>query len=216
MTKTPAPMKDSKLIVAEAYDQIAERYLKWRGQQPREGELARWLGLLSDEVQPGARVLDIGCGAGTPLTEALSKTFNVTGVDISARQIELAGGNVPNARFILGDVTTLDFDPASFDAAVASYSLIHVPRAEHAGLFRSIARWLRPEGILLANFGVGNKEVDYTEDWLGAPQFWSSFDADRERAALKAAGFALVFENIETMIEDGLPHRFLLVLARKN
>src|SRR5262245_2941568 len=132
MTKTPAQIKDPKLIVAEAYDNIAERYLEWRAQQPREGELAQWLGLLSDEVQPGARVLDIGCGAGIPLTEALSKTFNVTGVDISARQIELAGENVPNARFIHGDVTRLDLAPASFDAAVASYSLIHVPRAEHA------------------------------------------------------------------------------------
>ena len=46
------PINDPKLIVAEAYDQIAERYLKWRGQQPREGELGRWLGLLSGEVQP--------------------------------------------------------------------------------------------------------------------------------------------------------------------
>ncbi len=208
-------MKDPKLIVSEAYDLIAERYLEWRARQPRQEELARWLGHLGDHVRHGAQVLDIGCGAGIPLTLALSRTFDVTGVDISARQIELARGNVPAANFIQGDVTTLDFAPASFDAAVASYSLFHIPRAEHAGLFRSIARWLRPDGILLANFGVGNQEVDYDEDWLGAPQFWSSFDADGERASLTAAGFRLVLDSIETTIEDGIPHRFLVVLARK-
>ena len=208
-------MKDPKLIVSDAYDQIAERYLEWRARQPRQEEFARWLGLLRDYVRHGAQVLDIGCGAEIPLTLALSKTFDVTGVDISARQIELAGRNVPAARFIQGDMTTLDFAPASFDAAVASYSLFHVPRAEHVGLFRSIARWLRPDVVLLANFGVGNREVDYDEDWLGVPQFWSSFDADGERAALGAAGFALVFDSIETIIEDGCPHPFLLVLARK-
>ena len=112
-------MKDPKHIVSDAYDQIAERYLEWRARQPRQEELTRWLGLLHDHVQSGARILDIGCGAGIPLTLALSKTFDVTGVDISARQIELARGNVPAARFIHGDVSALDFAPASFDAAVA-------------------------------------------------------------------------------------------------
>lgn len=207
-------MKDPKTIVSDAYDRIGERYLEWRARQPRQDESARWLGLLQERVPPGARVLDIGCGAGVPLTAALSTTFDVTGVDISARQIELARGHVPAARFIQGDVTTLGFAPASFDAIVASYSLIHIPRAEHAGLFSAMTRWLRRGGVLLANFGIGNQEVDYDEDWLGAPLFWSSFDAEGERAVLRAAGFALELDCIETLLEDGLPHSFLLVLAR--
>ena len=207
-------MMDPKRIVSDGYDQIAERYLEWRARQPRQGEFARWFNLLNDHVRPGARMLDIGCGAGIPLTLALSKTFDVTGVDISARQIALARRNVPGTRFIHGDVTTLDFAPASFDAVVASYSLFHIPRSEHVGLFRSIARWLCRDGILLANFGVGNREVDYDEDWLGAPQFWSSFDADAERAALRSAEFAIVVDSMETTIEDGRPHPFLLLLAR--
>ena len=206
-------MKDPKVIVSDAYDQIAERYLEWRARQPRQDELMRWLNLLQDYLQPGARVLDIGCGAGIPLTSALSETFDVTGIDISARQIELARRNVSTALFIHDDVTTLDFAPASFDAVVASYSLFHIPRTEHHMLFRSIARWLRRGGVLLANFGIGNREVDYDENWLGAPLFWSSFDADGERRALRSAGFELALDSIETIVEDGSPHRFLLVAA---
>jgi hypothetical protein len=34
-------------------------------------------------------------------------------------------------------------------------------------------------------------------------------------SSLGAAGFGLVFDGIETIIEDGRPHPFLLVLARK-
>jgi 2-polyprenyl-3-methyl-5-hydroxy-6-metoxy-1,4-benzoquinol methylase len=45
----------------------------------------RWLSLLNNHVRPGVRILDMGCGAGIPLTLALSNTFDVTGVDISAR-----------------------------------------------------------------------------------------------------------------------------------
>src|SRR5262245_54130303 len=103
-TSKVRPMNDPKRIVADAYDRIAERYLEWRGRQPRQDELKRWLELVENNVRPGARVLDIGCGAGIPLTRALSEAFDVTGIDISTRQIELARANVPAARFILGDV----------------------------------------------------------------------------------------------------------------
>jgi ubiquinone/menaquinone biosynthesis C-methylase UbiE len=208
-------MKDPKHIVAEAYDQIAERYLEWRALQPRDVELRQWLKLLHDRVPRGASVLDIGCGAGIPLTRELSESFDVTGVDIAARQIELARRNVPTARFVHGDVTALGFAAESFHAVVASYSLFHVPRAEHQEVFRLIAGWLRPGGIMLANFGIGNHEVDYSEDWLGAPLFWSSFDADGEITAIASAGLEPQLTAIETIVEDGRLHPFLLVLAKK-
>jgi hypothetical protein len=80
--------------------------------------------------------------------------------------------------------------------------------------FHKIAGWLKPAGLLLANFGIGNWEIDYEEDWLGVPMFWSSFDADGERAALASAGFELLIDRIETEIEDDRPHRWLVVLAR--
>src|ERR1051325_572593 len=206
-------MNDQKQIVRDAYDRIAERYLEWRNRQPREEELTRWVKMAHDYVKPGGNILDLGCGAGIPLTRVLSETFDVTGVDISLRQVELARSNVPKGCFIHADVATLDLPPASFDAAVASYSLFHIPRDEHIPLFRLIARWLRPGGVLLANFGIGNREVDYNENWLGVPLFWSSFNAEGQRAALRAGGFELVFESIDATIEDGRPHPFLVVVA---
>ena len=83
-------MSDFKRIVAEAYDTIAERYLEWRARQPRQEELVHWLDILHSHIPPAARVLDIGCGAGGPLTRTLSETYDVTCVDISGRQLELA------------------------------------------------------------------------------------------------------------------------------
>jgi 2-polyprenyl-3-methyl-5-hydroxy-6-metoxy-1,4-benzoquinol methylase len=49
-------------------------------------------------------VLDLGCGAGVPVArEMIARGFKVTGVDISAQQIEQARRNVPEAQFIEGD-----------------------------------------------------------------------------------------------------------------
>ena len=107
MERTP---QELKRLIAQSYDRIAERYLKWRAEQHREGA-SPWNALLRGRLQQRSAILDVGCGAGIPLTRMLAETFDVTGVDISARQIELARRNVPNARFIAADICSLDFPP---------------------------------------------------------------------------------------------------------
>jgi hypothetical protein len=97
---------------------------------------------------------------------------------------------------------------------VGSYSFIHVPRSEHEAVLRKIARWLKPRGLLLANFGIRNREVDYDENWRGVPMFWSSFDLEGAYAALASGGFELLIDRVETEIEDDRPHRWLMVLAQ--
>jgi hypothetical protein len=69
-------------------------------------------------------------------------------------------------------------------------------------------------GTELANFGIGNREVDYDEDWLGVPMFWSSFDLEGAHAALASGGFELLIDRVETEIEDDRPHRSITVLAQ--
>jgi ubiquinone/menaquinone biosynthesis C-methylase UbiE len=140
-------------IVAAGYDQISYRYMRWAAQiegDPRD----RMLEAFIHRLRPGARVLDLGCGAGIPSTKALATEFDVVGVDASKAQIALARANVPTAEFILGDIATIDFADASFDGVTALYSISHIPREEHPWLFARIARWLVPGGIFLATLGV--------------------------------------------------------------
>src|SRR5262245_30575553 len=144
-----------KRIVADGYDEIAQRYLAWSALRPSP-ERMRSLGQLLDLLPGGAEVLELGCGAGVPVTHALAERGRVTGVDISAEQIALAERYVPDATFIHADMTTLDFAPGSFDAVVAFYTLTHVPRAEHSGLLERIATWLRPGGLLFATLGASD------------------------------------------------------------
>lgn len=69
---------DVKRLIAESYDRVAERYLEWRAKQRPEGA-APWMAILREHLQPGTKVLDLGCGAGVPLTQALAEAFEVTG-----------------------------------------------------------------------------------------------------------------------------------------
>ena len=129
--------------------------------------------------------------------------------------MELARENVPGAGVFQADMARLDLPPASFDAVAAFYSIIHVPREEHAELFRRIAARLRPGGVLLAALGTRDVSADYQEDWLGAPMYWSSHEPQTALRAIEEAGLAVERAEIETADEDGRPISFLWVLARR-
>src|SRR4029079_6916106 len=157
---------DPKQVVAAGYDRIAEQYLAWSGLRPSPARL-RALALADERIPRGAEVLELGCGAGLPMTAAIARDRRLTGVDISASQIALARRNVPGAAFIEADLTSLEIAPASVDALVAFYVLTHVPRDEHAALLGRIRSWLRPGGVLIGSFGVEDDPGGVGHDWLG-------------------------------------------------
>jgi cyclopropane fatty-acyl-phospholipid synthase-like methyltransferase len=204
---------DSKALVARGYDQIALRYAAWRV----EGNPAmRFVRELDARLRDGADVLELGCGRGVPVGRELAKRHRLTGVDISAAQIELARHHVPEASFIHADYTNLEIAPGSFDAVVAILTLTHVPREEHADLLTRVGGWLRDDGLLLCSLGVGDTPDSVEEDWLGAPMFFSHYDADTNRRLLRDAGFELLIDEIVPMHEEGHGEaRFLWVLARR-
>ena len=74
--------------------------------------------------------------------------LQVIGVDFSAVQLRRARRLVPAARLIQADMTALQLRPASADAVVSLYALIHVPLADRAGAV-SADPGLAPAGRLL-------------------------------------------------------------------
>ena len=166
---------DPRRIVADGYDAIVDRYLDWIDGIEGDPRMA-WLEAFAERTPPDGRVLELGCGAGVPLTASLARRFETTGVDISARQIARARELVPGARFLVGDMTSLTLDQ-TFDGVAAFTSIPHVPRELHAAVFERIVGWLRPGGWFVAALG-GYDDPSWTGEWLGVPMFFSSFDPD--------------------------------------
>lgn len=207
-------MRDPKEIVERGYDRIAERYLEWSDLRPSTVRL--WfLDQAISRITDGAEVLDLGCGAGIPMSRALASSRRVTGVDISARQIELARANVPGATFIHDDFTRMEWPSRSVDAVTAFYAFVHVPQAEQPRVVGRIADWLRPGGILLAQFGTGDIPDEVEEGWLGVPMFFAGFTAEANEDMLVRAGFRLELSEVREEEEDpGEFVRFHHVAAR--
>src|SRR6266545_6130534 len=143
-----AVVRNPKEIVARGYDAIALRYAEWAGAVVSPA--LDWLRELDSRLPDGADVVELGCGRGVPGTRELARRHRVTGVDISAVQIELARHHVPEASFVRADATELEIAPASFDAVAALYLFGHVPAAEQPDLIARIGSWLRPGGLFLS------------------------------------------------------------------
>ncbi len=213
MTAAPRAAPRPQDIVAAGYDEVAERYLAWSPGRP-SGARLRILELADAMIPRGTDVLELGCGAGVPMTARLAEGRRVTGVDGSATQLALARRNVPSATFLQADITTLARPLASVDAVTAFYVLTHVPREELAPLLSRIRGWLRPGGIFIASFGVEDDAGTIEPDWLGVPMYFSHFSARVNRRLVRAAGFTIEWSEVLREPEDRFDARFLWILAR--
>jgi cyclopropane fatty-acyl-phospholipid synthase-like methyltransferase len=202
----------SQDLVAAGYDRIADHYAEWPGGADiRERYLARLTGL----VPPGGRVLDLGCGNGIPVARELSALAHVVGIDVSPRQIELARRNVPAGHFIAADMMDVELAAGEYDAVCAFFSVTHVPRRLHSELFARVRAWLGDGGWFLASLGAGDEPDSVEPNWLGAPMFFSHFDAATNCDLIRAAGLQVVESAIVAHEEAGRTATFLWVIARK-
>jgi len=199
-------------IVADGYDAMGETFAAWREEivgDPRR----EWEDELVSRLADGARVLELGCGAGTPETRRLAQRFAVTGVDISPQQVKRARAAIPQAEFVCADFTDLELPAGSYDAVAAFYVFNHVPRDLLGPLLGRIHGWLVPGGRLLTAFGVSDLE-GWTGEWLGAETFFSSFPPEINSRLVREAGFAIERDAVVAFDEPEGPARFQWVLAQ--
>jgi ubiquinone/menaquinone biosynthesis C-methylase UbiE len=105
-------------------------------------------------IQPGQRVLDIGCGVGTTAI-AIAQRFGaeVTAADISPLMRARAASNVRTARLEArvrteeADIIALPYSDGAFDRVIAEAVTMFVPRAQAT---RELVRVCRPGGRVLA------------------------------------------------------------------
>jgi SAM-dependent methyltransferase len=138
--------------VEAAWNAIAKR---WAALQGEHGDANQRLIInpalfaLAGEVRE-LRVLDAACGSGHVAREFARRGAQVTGLDLSARMIQIAADS-PGPRGIeyrVGDISRIDgIADGSFDMVVCSMALMNVANLE--GAIGEFARVLRPGGRLV-------------------------------------------------------------------
>jgi SAM-dependent methyltransferase len=119
-------------------------------------EAAAFVGALLGRLQPepGATMLDLGCGAGRPARELAARGFRVTGIDLAASSIREARRHAaPNLRFARGDMRR-PFGRARYDFVFNFFTSFGYfdDDAEHERAIGNMAAALRPGGALVIDY----------------------------------------------------------------
>jgi ubiquinone/menaquinone biosynthesis C-methylase UbiE len=187
-----AARAERRRMQASAFDHLGERYDE--AFPHKEGQLAAGSWLI-DRLRPGARVLDAGCGTGLPTARQLTDAgAKVTGIDISPVMLNLARQNVPEAVFAEMDTMNVTPEIGQFDAVVAFFSLLMLPRSEIPAAMARFRRVLVPQGWL----ALGMVEADIDDmpvPFLGAPLRVTGYTRSDLRDVVTAAGFTVLEEN---------------------
>ncbi|KAL4439900.1 hypothetical protein ABPG75_002901 [Micractinium tetrahymenae] len=188
--------------IAQSFDARAPSYEEGNTYHPAHANRVVQLAAL----QPGERVLDVGCGTGLvalPAAKAVGPGGKVTGVDLSDGMIHQAAlraqeQGVTNVRFLAADIEGCDFTDGRFDAILCSNALPFL--TEIPAALAMLRRWLRPGGRLVFNVpkGFASRAFTVFADVLARRGLQlddpSALFAkeDSVRSMLAAAGFASV------------------------
>jgi ubiquinone/menaquinone biosynthesis C-methylase UbiE len=129
------------------------------------------------KVEPGERVLDLGCGAGFDLLVAarlVGTDGQVAGVDLTPEMVELARDNLRQAGLTHVTVSqvqgeSLPFPNNAFTVAISNGVINLAP--DKPGLFREIFRVLQPGGRL--QFADVMRQGELPSHLLGSREAWS-------------------------------------------
>ncbi len=135
-------------------------------------------------LEPGCRILEVGCGGGAFLARLEQEGYEATGVDLLDEAVESARKLVQGSEVLSGDASDLPFEDGCFDRLVSHHLVEHLPDLP-AALYEW-GRVLRPGGIMAIctpNRLYPNPRI------FDDPGHLHIYDPDELRRAVSAAGF---------------------------
>ena len=166
-----------------------QRQGRWNSKWSRDGFEPEWaLDDVPDSIEtavgegliePGAAVLDIGCGAGTTAQWLARRGFEVLGVDFSQAAIQRARkahADVAGLSFDVVDVTQIGGLEGQFDLLLDRGCLHGIPKGKAQKAYaQNVTHWTKPGALFLLMSRCRDVSVDQLAEEM-ARLFGASFD----------------------------------------
>jgi SAM-dependent methyltransferase len=170
------------------FDQIGRLYdesFVERDSQVAEGD---WL---ISRLTPPARVLDLGCGSGLPTAKQLVDAgLDVVGIDESPVMLELAERQAPGGQYLHRDMRDVA-DLGEFDAVVAFFSFIMLPRRDIPPLLSQLHSQMRGPRLLQVAMVLGDFD-QFPISFMGVPAAATAYPPDELAQVVERAGFEIL------------------------
>ncbi|RAL62272.1 hypothetical protein DID88_004839 [Monilinia fructigena] len=203
-------LKEDRFSSIEYYDDLAKVY---EDAFSHDMGLHEFIEMTLLELPSTAKVLDIGCGTGKPVSYTMAAHgHRVHGIDLSGAMIELSLKRVPSGSF--EQVNMLKYSPQflkntpDIDVIFAIFSLFYLSRKETATMISKMFNWLKPNGLLcIGTISAEDFETIpsmYDVDGLCATDVEMTFMGSRcssmtaftkqgWKSVIEAAGFEIIY-----------------------
>jgi SAM-dependent methyltransferase len=166
--------------------------------------------LFCSQLNPGANILDVGCGSGRDSLYFIQYGFNVVAIDASAQLAKLAS-DVIKQDVIVTSIENLKIEN-KFDAVWCMASLLHLKKSALPLAIKNCIQSLKEneDGLLFASFKIGDGE---SHDDNG--RFFSYYQPDELKNILEKTGF---FSSITLIVSEdnmGRENNWVSVIAKK-
>jgi len=168
-----------------------------------------WLDKFIKLLPASGHILDVGCGAGKPISEYLLKQgFQLTGIDAATKMLEIAKPRFPHATWINMDMRELNM-ATKFDGIISWDGFFHLNQQEQRQVLSLFAKHLNSDGALLLT--IGHEAGEVTGNVEGEEVYHSSLAASEYQSILHSLGF----NKIEIVLEDESCGCHSILLAKR-
>lgn len=205
-------------LTRESYNKAAQKYYdlfhdELEGKKFDRDYLDKFLRLFNSN----SVICSVGCGpCGHVEKYIYDKGFNVTGIDISEKCIEIANKNNSQIKFEVGDLSKINYEDNYFDGIVSYYSIIDTPKIYLDKIFKEFNRVLKPNGYLLIVAKEGSTE-GYESNLLEIKTkiYFTLFTEDEIRLVLERNGFDVEDMTIREPNPDEIQLKRLFAINKK-
>jgi SAM-dependent methyltransferase len=179
--------------IRESYDRLAEEYARRIANELEHKPLDReLLDRFARATAGRGEICDMGCGPGHVARHLHDAGANVFGLDLSPGMVEQARKLNPHIPFREGNMMALDIADDTLAGVAAFYAVVNIPRQSLPLVFREIKRVLRPDGLLLLAFHIGDEVIHEDELWGQKISVdFLLFPTSAIKSDLESAGFAV-------------------------
>lgn len=146
-----------------------------------------------------------------------SKGFNVTGIDLSEKMINIAKNKFPTIDFRVADLTDIEFESEKFNVVVLLYSLIHIPKKDIKIILTKFYKMLRKGGLIYIALQYGKSEEVFIDALYNPKEkmFLNVFSYEGIETILLNIGFSIIKQHERKSKSWELNYTKLHIIAQK-